>query len=278
MLDAGHDVKDDGNVEVHLLDNVLRVGLFLAVLGMAGSTVWLGAIDKTGAAGITATLCVGLCVFVFLYRFKRFKGLGFEGELWEQEMEEAAELKRGLKDLSERVGENVFWQLGPGARMGGIGTKNSFNIIEHTHQNLEAVGIDRLKIEEMKRPWHKCIMRDLANPITERLSTVVMKKAEDIVAEIAALGSPMPAESIPEHDALIVKQRAMHETPQKLNGVIWHDDYENVPRLLRQTIDDNPWLTANERETIYLDCAEEFRDIDQYARDRTVRRPEVLKL
>ncbi len=70
----------------------------------------------------------------------------------------------------------------------------------------------------------------------------------------------------------------MDETPRKLNAVIWHDDYENVPRLLRQTIDDNLWLTADERETIYLDCAEEFRDIDQYARDRTVRRPEVLKL
>ena len=260
------------------MDNFLRVALLLGALGMAASTVWLGAIDKTGAAGITATLCVGLCIFVFLYRFKRFKGLGFEGELWEQEMEEAAELKRGLKYLSERVGENVFWQLGPGARMGGIGTKNSFNIIEHTHQNLEAVGIDRLKIEEMKRPWHKCIMRDLSNPITERLSTVVMKKAEDVVAEIAALGNPLSAEGKSEHDALIEKQRAMRETPKKLNGVIWHDDYENVPRLLRQTIDDNPWLTANERETIYLDCAEEFRDIDQYARDHTVRRPEVLKL
>ena len=193
-------------------------------------------------------------------------------------MEEAAGLKRGLKDLSERVGENVFWQLGPGARWGGIGTENSFNIIERTHQNLEAVGIDRLKIEEMKRPWHKCIMRDLANPITERLSTVVMKKAEDIVAEIAALGVSLSAEGKSEHDALIGKQRAMRETPKKLEGVIWHDDYENVPRLLRQAIDDNPWLTADERETFYLDCTEEFRDIDQYARDRTVRRPEVLKL
>ncbi len=76
-----------------LLDNFLRVGLLLGVLGMAASTVWLGANDKTGAAGITAALCFGLCIFVFLYRFKRFKGLGFEGELWEQEMEKAAELR-----------------------------------------------------------------------------------------------------------------------------------------------------------------------------------------
>ncbi len=87
------------------MDNVLRFGLFLAVLGMAVSTVWLGAIDKTEAAWVTAALCVGLCIFVFLYRFKRFKDLGFEGELWKQEMEKAAELRRALQDLSERVGD-----------------------------------------------------------------------------------------------------------------------------------------------------------------------------
>jgi hypothetical protein len=121
-------------------------------------------------------------------------------------------------------------------------------------------------------------MRDLANPIAERLSAVVRQKATDMQPEIAALGNPIPAERIPEHTVLTEKQRAMNETPEKLNAVIWHDDYENVPRLLRQTINDNPWLTADERETIYLDCVEEFRDIDQYARDRTVRRPEVLKL
>ncbi len=260
------------------MDNFLRVGLLLTVVGLAVRTVWLGAIDKTEAAGITAALCVGLCIFVFLYRFKRFKGLGFEGELWEQEMEKAAELRRALQDLSERVGEIVYWDLGEGSRWGHSDTNKIFGIIERTDQNMVAVGIDRLKIEEMKRPWHKCIMRDLANPITERLSTVVMKKAEDIVAEIAALGDPLPADRIPEHTVLIEKQQAMYETPKKLDDVIWHDDYENVPRLLRQAIDDNPWLTADERETIYLDCAEEFRDIDQYARDRTVRRPEVLKL
>ena len=277
-MDAGHDVKDDGNVEVHLLDNVLRVGLFLAVLGMAGSTVWLGAIDKTGAAGITATLCVGLCVFVFLDRFKRFKGLGFEGELWEQEMEEAAELKRGLKDLSERVGENVFWQLGPGARWGGIGTENSFNIIERTHQNLEAVGIDRQKIEELKRPWHKCIMRDLANPITERVGKIIEELTKALDVEIAALGTPMPAGKMPQLTAINEKRQAMSEVVPQLNDLIWRDDYENVPRLLREAIDANSWLANEDQQAVYRDCADEFRDIDQYARDRTVRRPEVLNL
>ena len=99
------------------MDNYLRLGLLVAVMGLAASTVWLGAIERTGAAGIAATLCVGLCVFLFLYRFKRFKGLGFEGELWEQEMEKAAEIRRGLNDLAEQLGVSVAWQMGLGGRL-----------------------------------------------------------------------------------------------------------------------------------------------------------------
>ena len=121
-------------------------------------------------------------------------------------------------------------------------------------------------------------MRDLAQPITERVSNVARRKAKDVEAEIAALGSPLPAEKMTEQLALSEKRRPMDASPEQLHDVIWRDDYENVPRLLRQTIDGIPWLTANDRQAIYSDCAEEFRDIDQYARDRTVRRPEVLKL
>ncbi len=66
--------------------------------------------------------------------------------------------------------------------------------------------------------------------------------------------------------------------PQQLADLMWRDDYENVPDLLRRFIDETTWLTADDRQSIYSDCAEAFRDIGQNARDRTVRRPEVLKL
>ncbi len=57
-------------------------------------------------------------------------------------MEKAAELRRALGDLSERVGENVFWRLGPGSRWVGGTAKTVFGIIERTHENLKAVGVD----------------------------------------------------------------------------------------------------------------------------------------
>ena len=260
------------------MDNFLRIGLLICVAGMAVGTVWLSSIDKTGGASVTAALSFGLCIFLFLTRFKRFKGLGFEGELWEREMEKAAEIRLALKDLSERVGEYVFWQLGPGARWGGGNAEKIFGIMERTHRNLESVGIDRQRIEELKRPWHKCIMRDLADPIVVRVREIIGEKTEALNAEIAALGSPLPAEMIPQQTVILEKRQVMSEVVPQLNDQIWSDAYENVPRLLRKAIDENSWLTAEDRQAVYRDCAEEFQDIDQYARDRTVRRPEVLRL
>lgn len=264
--------------EGRCLDNFLRVGLFACAAGMAAATVWLGSTDKTGAAIVAAGLCIGLCTFVFLSRFKRFKGFGFEGELWEQEMEEAAEMRRALKDLTEHVAENVYWDLGEGGRLGRKNTDKILAIIERADQNLEAVGVDRRKIEEMKRPWHKCIMRDLAFPITERVRDISREKLNTVHAEIAALGAAITANNKPQHDALSQQRQALEQAPKQLQGVIWRDDYENVPDLLRQAIDATQWLTDEDRGIVYADCADEFRDIEQYANDRTVRRPEVLKL
>ena len=261
-----------------LLDNLLRIGLFVCVGSMAFATVWLGYNDKTGAAGITAGLCFGLCIFLFLSRFKRFKGLGFEGELWEQEMEKAAELRLALNDLTAHVAENVYWDLGEGGRLGRKDTDKILGIIERADRNLEAAGVDRFEIEEMKRPWHKCIMRDLAYPITEHVRSILKGKMKAVEAELKAFGPAIDADSQPRHQELGQQLGSLGEAPKQLYKVIWRDDYENVPRLLRQAIEENPLLADEDKETLYANCADEFLDIEQYARERTVRRPELLRL
>lgn len=260
------------------MDNFLRIGLLIAVLGLSASTVWLGATGENKAAGITAALCFGLCIFVFLYRFKRFKGMGFEGELWEQEMEKAAELRLALKDLAERVGESVYWDLGEGSRLGASDPNKILGIIERTDKNLQAMEIEPAKIEEMKRPWHKPIMHDLAKPITDRLNELAKKKLKEIDNEISTLGYPVPEEHLKKYKDLAQKKHEFIRFGIQLHKLIWRDDYENVPNILRQTIDQADWLTDDERQVIYLDSVEEFSDIDQYALKRTVRRHEVLHL
>ena len=258
------------------MDNFLRVSLLLAVMVLVGSTVWLSAHDKTGGATVTAGLCIGLCIFTFLYRFKRFKGLGFEGELWEQEMEKAAELRRALQDLSERVGESVFWHMGEGGRWARKDPNKVFGIIERTTRNLRRAGASEQTIEELKRPWHKVVMRDLAQPIEKYLCGLTAKKKPNYQKEMAKLGNPVSDENLNRHKILVEEFDQIVQYPKMMSELVWQDEYERVPELLRREIETRSWLTDEDRRLVREKCTEAFQDIDQYARDRTVRRPEVL--
>lgn len=95
------------------MDSAFRVVFLLGAVACAFGTFWLGISGQAGAAATMGALSAIFGAFAFLTKFKRFKGLGFEGELWEQEMEQAAELRRGLEDLAEQLGQSVVWQMTP---------------------------------------------------------------------------------------------------------------------------------------------------------------------
>jgi hypothetical protein len=247
--------------------------------------VWLGFVDKPKASLITAGLTLVLFIFVFLARFKRFKGFGIEGELWEQEMEQAAELRRGLEGLAEQLGESVAWQMfstsvGWSDAVPPLQTRLA--IVDRTTGILRDIGIPPARVDELNRPWHRWVMSALARPIAERLRTKINENMERVDAGIRAekkrrmAERPGTEEMTPEEAALVTKYQAMGHTSSQLDKMIRRDDYENLPRLLRQSIDQSAWLSPEDRQAIYQDCAEEFLDIDQYARERTIRRPEVV--
>ena len=69
--------------------------------------VFLALTDRSGSA--TAAWSFGFLLFILLLlsKFKRFKGFGFEAELWEQKQAEAAALVDQLKSLSKLIGEQT---------------------------------------------------------------------------------------------------------------------------------------------------------------------------
>ncbi len=260
---------------LHIQDNQ-RALLWIAAMALFICGVTLSFKDQVGAATVTYAASVVVLIFSFLARFKRFKGLGVEAELWETEMEQAAEVRRKLQDLSLQLAELTYFQLGPGSRMGHIPEKQKIGLVERLEETLEGAGLGRDAIEQIKSPWHKCLMYDQANPIAVQLRDAVEEKIKVVKDEIGALGSPVPAESLSEHARLVKKQRTMSETISGLNGLVWQDKWERVPGLLREAIDNNLWLAPDERQTIYDDCREQFSDIDYYVRERKLRRPESL--
>ncbi len=253
-----------------------RALLWIAAIALFICGVTLSFKDQVGAATVTYAAGIVVLIFSFLARFKRFKGLGVEAELWEAEMEQAAEVRRALQDLSVQMAEFTYWQLGPGSRFASIPLEKMLSLIEQLERSLTDAGLERDAIERMKWPWHKCMMRDQADPIAVRLRDLISDKIEDVRKEMAALGSPVPAERLSDHSALAEKMRAMSDTTEGLNDLVWRDQWDQVPGSLREAIDSSLWLALGERQTIYDDCREQFADIDYYVRERKLRRPESL--
>jgi hypothetical protein len=146
----------------NLLDNSFRVLFFVGAMVAIYGAYWLGRSGDPASAGVMAVAGILLCVFVYLHRFKRFEGLGFKGELWEREMEQAAELRRGLTDLAEQLGESVVWQMAPRRRPHeGRPFQEKLAIVERTTDILTGIGVTPQRIDELKTPWHKFVMFDL---------------------------------------------------------------------------------------------------------------------
>jgi hypothetical protein len=265
------------------MDEFSRWVCVAGVILFALLAAWLGVSGQAaGAAAMLGGVALFL-LFAFLPHFKKIKGPGFEGEL-KEEIEQSAKLRRALQSLAEQLGESVAWQM---AATGGWSDSNArllerLAIIERTASILKNIGITPARIDELNRTWHKKVMTGLARPIADyvrRSLTEQMAVTHDtIVAEKRrrAIERPNTEERTPREAELEANYHSMERATKELYGLIVRHDYEHVPRYIRAFIDQSPWLSPDDRQAIYRYCAEEFSDIEQYARERTLRRPAVL--
>jgi hypothetical protein len=79
----------------------LVTGVIIAVAAVSLFGVGIRLLLIGGSAATALTFAFLLTVLLLLSKFKRFKGFGFEAEMWEQKQEEAAALINHLKGLSK---------------------------------------------------------------------------------------------------------------------------------------------------------------------------------
>ncbi|MBO6716874.1 MAG: hypothetical protein JJ913_02835 [Rhizobiaceae bacterium] len=82
----------------------------------------------------TSASAFGFSFFSFFYsnlsRFKRFKGLGFEAELWEEKQKEAAKLVQQLKSIVEIYSSEILKEKASTGRWGGSVGRRWANVWE----------------------------------------------------------------------------------------------------------------------------------------------------
>ena len=98
----------------------------------------------------------GIGFFCFFYanisRFKRFKGLGFEAELWEDKQKEAAQLIDSLRDIISIYSAEIITSSVKSGRIGGSGGRweKILNLVTQIKSGHESAGqhIDLKEVEE----------------------------------------------------------------------------------------------------------------------------------
>ena len=75
----------------------------LGAVSLLAAGLYLTLEDRTGSAATALSFGFLLVVMLLLAKFRRFKGFGFEAEMWEEKQAEAENLIERLKALSKSM-------------------------------------------------------------------------------------------------------------------------------------------------------------------------------
>jgi len=121
----------------------------VAACVMLGVGIGLAFTDRTASAGAAWGVGFLLVALLLISKFKRFKGFGFEAEMWEQKQEEAAALVDQLKSLATVISKQMAVIA---ARVGQWGSALSMtelaDLIEDLQEQLKGMDIPSHKVEE----------------------------------------------------------------------------------------------------------------------------------
>ncbi|WP_237714057.1 hypothetical protein [Novosphingobium sp. Rr 2-17] len=137
-----------------------------------------------------------MAFFSFFYsnlaRFKKFKGLGFEAELWEDKQKEAADLIARLqKVVSVYTREIVMSSVMRGRWGGDVSWKKRWSLFEELQASHIELG-QNIDFSDLKGDVERTFIYDLCWPLASSVrQSIDEAKAEASNAGVARFGSPV---------------------------------------------------------------------------------------
>jgi hypothetical protein len=188
-------------------ERVLFVGLGLVFFYYA-----LTFIDVPSVAASSAAFVMGFMCFVFssVARFKRFKGLGFEAELWEDKQREAAELIERLKDIVAIYSREVVMSKVTSGRWGnGRGQWEEhwalYNDLSRQHDVLG----QKIDFSDLKSEMDTYFIFDMCLHLLEGVRGPIWKGAELARRKVSEeFGSPIT--DVEGHNKRVAQMREIH--------------------------------------------------------------------
>lgn len=259
------------------MDRLIRVILLAIAAILFGAGINLGYRDLVGAQAGCFAAGVAILIFVFLSQFKRFKGpFGIEGEMWEQEMEEAQEITQTYRNLATVVAKPLITNsMRMGRWSSGLTRREVDEMVRDVRSILKNAGTPPEQIEEALSDYRKYTAFDLVRPARKVVKYALDAKVSETRKALEAFGGRVEPDQNEAHNAAAAKYRAASESAKRAMEAFDISKADKYPELIRSSIRECELLDEKER-TALLDSVQDILDDLAYFRaNGKIRRPDV---
>lgn len=212
-----------------------------------GGVCFFFAVQFLSASDMPAfALTSGAGIFAFLYanftKFRKFRGFGFEAELWEDKQAEAEQLIDKLKHIVSVYSREVIWaRINHGRIYSGESERSRWNEIWKLYDEIvlehSKLG-DRVDFSEAKKAADTYFIFDAMIPTFRSINNIVEEGKKQALKKIAEqFGGSVITDAAGHHERISQFRAAMHDLGDPLSHV--------KQRILSSKLVD--WFEAQQR-------------------------------
>jgi hypothetical protein len=227
--------------------------MLFAVVGLAflGTCFYLLYAEKVTEAAVVFGLGFLSFIYANVARFKRFKGLGFEAELWEDKQKEAADLIERLREIvSIYTREVILGKVTSGRSGVKVNWENHWKLYNDLVTRHTVLG-QKIDFSDVKRVMDDYFLFDMTWREISKIEEAATKGKGTAMQKInQEFGSSSPdsegyKKRLEQYDAVQVgiKDHFRTSTKSDLAGLAlnaWHDTKERLRRDFDVEVDIDP--------------------------------------
>lgn len=256
-----------------IISQVNQIVLILLSIALFVLGYTLASGDKTTAAGLFVTAGVLVLIFAFLAKFKRFKGMGIEAELWEEKMEEAARMIDRLRDLtvvsSKPIAHLVATSGLPLSK--GITRSEMNDWMESVSNQLNSYHVPAHQIAQVLEPVHRRVEREMCTVIADGIRACIYMNARPLRDELNRLPTMRSSDDNERAKKLSESISRYQTLVDQLRDIMAPTNASRRAAILRDTIETSPLLTTEQRQILKNPLDVRLADLQHYENHRTHR-------
>lgn len=230
---------------------------------------------KLGAAGGTIIIATGFGIMIMTqFEWSEIKLLGLEARLRDT-ISDAEKVLDSLKKVSIPISEVA---ISLASRTGRLDTatsnKDLFTLVTKISSELKQIGVSDRQLSEIKKDWFYFTTLDMCRIFSEKIKSILNSHYDEERKKYNQWVGGKPISDHETNQKLINKFQCAAGEINILNELLWKKPYEQMPTLLKNFVHESKVITEAEKELLWAQNEELWKDINYFVENTELRRPD----